>query len=412
MSLRTRMFAGSLAAVLITASLAVALVAAAAARPARTSHRRSGSPTAARAVPQGFVGVDADGPLTAPGSQIDFARQLTTMVASGVQSIRVAFDWAATEPYASWSDVPAGDPAPYTDVGGRPFDFQATDAIVGDAARRHVTVLPTALYAPQWDAAANPDGVAYPLHDAPFGAYLTALVGRYGPHGSFWKANPQIPRQPIRAWQIWNEPDIAYYWHQPFAAGYISLLRTAHAAIRRADPGAKVVLGALTNLAWHDLGKIYRIPGARSLFDVVSVNGFTRLPADVMLYLHYMRQAMNRFGDHAKPLIATEVSWPSAQGNTSSHYDFDTTQAGQARNIAALLPQLGAQRVGLGLQAFYYYTWLGDEAPGTQAFNFAGLLRLRDGSITTKPALGAFRRAALTLERCRRKGASATACIR
>ena len=42
-------------------------------------------------------------------------------------------------------------------------------------------------------------------------------------------------------WQIWNEENLTYYWHQPFASSYISLLRAAHNAIKRADPGAKVM---------------------------------------------------------------------------------------------------------------------------------------------------------------------------
>ncbi|MFZ0087947.1 MAG: hypothetical protein WAL63_00480, partial [Solirubrobacteraceae bacterium] len=364
------------------------------------------------AVPRGFVGVDADGPLFAPGSTLDFGRQTATMVASGVQSIRVAFSWSAAQPYESWSTVPAAAQADFTNVAGRPTDFRSTDVIVGDAARRRLSILPTVLYAPSWDAVANPAGVATPRQNAPYAAYVTALIGRYGPHGSFWQQNPRIPKVPIRMWQIWNEPDLAYYWKQPFASSYVSLVRVARAAIKRADPGAKVVLGALTNLAWVSLGQIYRVPGARRLFDVVAVNGFTRTPADVILYLRFVRDAMNRFQDRAKPLIATEISWPSARGQTSSHYDFDTTEAGQARNIATLLPLLGAQRASLRLAGFYYYTWVGAETRGTQAFNFSGLERFAGGRVTAKPALTAFRRAALALERCTRKGATATSCIR
>jgi polysaccharide biosynthesis protein PslG len=400
--------------VLAAVIAAVALLAAApsGAAPARAATRTRHRPAAAPAVPQGFVGVDTDGPLFAPGTPIDFDDQVATMVASGVQSIRTAFSWAAAEPYQSWSDVPAGESSEFTDVAGMPVDFSATDAVVGAAARHRISVLPTVLYTPDWDAVDNPNGVATPAQYGPYGAYLTALIGRYGPHGSFWSENPGIPKMAIRSWQIWNEPDLSYYWKQPFASSYVRFLRVAHAAIKRADPGAQVVLGALTNLAWKALGQVYRVHGARGLFDAVAVNGFTKLPADVILYLRFMRDAMDRFKDRAKPLIATEISWPSAQGKTSSTYDFDTTEAGQARNIATLMPLLGSERVSLGLAAFYYYTWIGQEDPGTQAFNFSGLLGLHDGTVTVKPALRAFRTGALALEHCRRKGPVATACIR
>jgi hypothetical protein len=217
---------------------------------------------------------------------------------------------------------------------------------------------------------------------------------------------------PVRMWQIWNEPNLSYYWRQPFAPSYVGLLRAAHDAIRRADPGAKVVLGALTNVAWKSLGQVYRVNGARSLFDVVAVNGFTKAPADVLAFMQFMRRAMAHFGDGRKPLLATEVSWPSAKGKTHDKFDFITTPAGQAANIAALLPLIGAQRVSLRLLGFYWYTWMGEEDRGTTAFNFSGLLGLHNGTVTVKPALGAFRRGALALEQCRRKGSVATRCIK
>jgi hypothetical protein len=370
-----------------------------------------GPPAKIAAVPQGFIGVDVDGPVFGQDNSVDFDKQMGTMVANGVESVRVAFNWAAGEPYESWNSVPEADRDRYVDVAGKPFLFTQTDAIVGAAAQHGVTVLPTVLYTPSWDARDNKRGpVNIPRRSAPYGGYLTALIGRYGPHGSFWRANPQIHKLPIRSWQIWNEENLGYYWPQPYASSYAGLLRSAHDAIRKADPGARVVLGALTNRAWKSLGQLYRV-GAKHLFDVVSVNGFTRLPADVILYMRFMRNAMNHFGDKTKPLLATEVSWPSARGKSRQRFDFDTTEAGQAHNLAALLPLIGKDYQSLGLAGFYYYTWMGDEGDRSLAFNFAGLLRFRHGKVVAKPALAAFRRGALTLERCRRKGALATSCI-
>jgi hypothetical protein len=121
---------------------------------------------------------------------------------------------------------------------------------------------------------------------------------------------------------------------------------------------------------------------------------------------------MARFGDGAKPLLATEISWPSAKGHTHEKFDFITTQAGQARDIAKLLPLIGQQRLALHLIGFYWYTWMGEETPNTAAFNFSGLLSFHDGKVTVKPALAAFRTGVLGLEGCKRKGAVATSCLR
>jgi hypothetical protein len=130
-----------------------------------------------------------------------------------------------------------------------------------------------------------------------------------------------------------------------------------------------------------------------------------------MLYMRLVRDAMIHFNDGHKPLLATEVSWPSAQGKSRQRFDFDTTEAGQARNVAALMPMIGAAYQRLRLAGFYYYTWMGDESNRSLAFNFAGLLRFRHDAVTVKPALGAFRRGALALEHCKRKGPLASNCI-
>ena len=432
MLLRARRFADRPLVVVLMLVLAAALVAGAATRAGAANRagaatrasaaNRAGAATgprtskpkvtAATTVPQGFVGVDVDGPMFGPDTTVDFGGQLKTMVTNGVQSIRAAFSWAAAQPYKTDADVPAARTSQFTDVAGVPTSFQVTDMIVGDAARERLTVLPTVLYAPGWDSLENPNGVDTPRRYGPYAAYLTALIGRYGPRGSFWRANPGIPRMPIRSWQVWNEPNLSYYWKQPFASTYVSFLRTAHAAIKKADPGAQVVLGALTNTAWKSLGQIYRIKGARGLFDVVAVNGFTKTPAHVMLFMLFVRHAMARFGDNAKPLLATEISWPSAQGHTHERFDFITTQAGQARDIATLLPLIGQQRLALHLIGFYWYTWMGEETANSAAFNFSGLLGLHGNKVTVKPALAAFRAGALALEGCKRKGLLATSCIR
>ncbi len=362
-------------------------------------------------VPQGFVGIDVDGPMISPADGVNLANQFDQMVKNGVQTVRVAFSWAAAQPYQSWADVPPAQASQFVNVGGVPTNFEVTDQIVGLAVQYRLSVLPTVLYAPGWDQGENRSGLPPPARTAPYANYLTALADRYGSRGSYWHTHH--PYRPVRMWQIWNEPNISAYWPQPFAKGYVALLSAAHAAIKRADRGARVVLGALTNRAWIALGQIDRQPGARRLFDVVSVNAFTATPTRELLFLYLVRRALNRLGGQDEPLIATEVSWPSARGEAARQFDWDTTESGQARNIATVLPMLAAERQALGLAGFYYYTWMGDESERADNFSFAGLLGFHDGaSIVVKPALAAYRRAALRLEGCRSKGHIATVCVK
>jgi hypothetical protein len=172
------------------------------------------APASAR-VPHGWLGVVADGPLTATANPFDAEWDL--MTANGVETVRTAFYWSEAQPRADVADWAAYDP------------------VVAAAARRRLSVMPIVHRTPPW-AAERPGDIASPPRDpATYAAFLTALVGRYGPSGSFWNEHPELPRMPIRDWQIWNEPNLTRYWtKQPFARSYVRLLRAAHAAIRAA----------------------------------------------------------------------------------------------------------------------------------------------------------------------------------
>lgn len=389
---------GLLAAVAV---LVLGAVVSAAPASARTASKR---PAKVTPVPAGFVGMNLSSPLypqTLGGIQL--ANQLNQMVTSGVQTIRVVFDWSYAQPYASWSEVPTIARSQFTDVDGVPTRFGQIDEIVGLAAAYGLRILPTVMFTPSWDAYSPASGaLAIPSSDAPFAAFCAGLVQRYGPHGSFWTNNQ--PADPIRSWQIWNEPNIPYYWDvKPFQQSYVGLLRAAHGAITSVDPKAKVVLAGLPGYSWTSLRAIYEVGGAGKLFNVVAAHPYTKRASGVIVILRRVRRVMNQFGYPKEPIIADEVSWPSSAGQTNQSDgipDIETTPAGQARDIAQLLPLLAENRKALDLSGFDYYTWAGIDDPGGDLFDFSGLFHVSAaGELTAKPAYYAFRRAALALER-------------
>jgi hypothetical protein len=363
-------------------------------------------PPAPQRLPGRFVGMVVD-PPTWPDPTVNLAHQLKSMVKSGVESLHVVVDWAQSQPYSGWDQVPAGRRGRFQDISGVPTDFSALDRMVALSAAHRLTLLPEIVDAPAWDGDSHRGAVVrLPRDPAPYAAFLAGLVRRYGASGTFWPAHPSVPRIPITMWQIWNEPNLATFWPvQPFAAQYVALLHAAHDAIKGVDPAAQVVLGGLTNYSWIDLARIYGIPGARSLFDVVAVHPYTQTADGVITILGYVRRVMNQAGDARKPMIADEVGWPSALGKThvARSQDFATSEAGQAENIAALFPLLAGARRRLGLHAFYYYNWAGYEHRGGFLFQFSGLFRFRAGRFVSKPAFQAFRSAALTIEGCCRR---------
>jgi hypothetical protein len=365
-------------------------------------------------LPGGIVGAMFDGPvLGAGGADVNLDQQLSDAVASGVESLRVSVDWSQAEPYRNLAAVPSAQRSQFTDVNGVPTRFAQLDRIVGAAASRGLTVLPVVERTPRWDALQPSNPSSSPRSDAPYAAYLAALVKRYGPNGTFWATHPSIQATPIRMWQIWNEPNFTSYWSvQPFARSYVQLLRAAHDAIKATDPGATVVMAGFADFSWQYVAQVYAVPGAKSLFDVVAVHPYTAQPAGVIVILRRVRDAMDRAGDSQKPILATEITWPSSEGKAPPQFGVGVTEAQQAQRLNQLVPLLIRDRARLHLMGFYWYTWMGDESPTASpyAFDYAGLLKYVSGTVTAKPALAVFRRWALQIEHCRRKTSSAEAC--
>jgi hypothetical protein len=337
---------------------------------------------AARLVPTGWMGVLAGPPIGDPDRRSLTDGEVRAMKKSGVESLRVALYWREGQP----------------DGPGK-VDFAPYDRIVGTAARNRIELLPTVLGVPAWARRRPSNPASSPAHPADFARFMAALVGRYGPRGSFWRQHRDIPRRPIRVWQLWNEPDHIVYWaEQPYYKRYVALIAAARVAIRRRDPGAKVVLAGLVGKSWVQLAQIYRAGGRRH-FDYLAVHPFTRLLPDVLRIVRYNRTVAKRFGDGRKPMLVTELTWPSSKGKIRRPSAFDRTERNQATLLDAAFRALAARRVKLGIRRVYWATWLTRDRSRTDAFDYTGLSALRpNGRIRRKPAYFAYRATARRLE--------------
>jgi hypothetical protein len=346
---------------------------------------------APRLVPQGWLGVVADGPLTAPGFAAD--GEWDRLAGSGAESVRTAFYWRDAQP-----------------SGPADADFASTDAVVLAAARRDLGVLPVVQGTPGWAALHPGDAASPPRDPADFARFLTALVTRYGPSGSFWTEHPEVTRRPIRDWQIWNEPNLTRYWNvAPWAPSYVSLLKASRGALRAADPGARTILAGLPNESWVALHSIYAA-GGHGAFDVVALHPYTGRPANVIKLVRFARRELRAHGDARLPVWVTELSWPAAIGKTKTTAGFETTDRGQARRLAQGLRLLARDRRRLRIGRVYWYTWLSAEGTTSSSFDYSGLRRLRSGHVVSAPALRVFKLAARLLEGCAKRAGDAARC--
>lgn len=362
---------------------------------------------AARIVPPGFVG--ANGGALLGRADVDLDAEFAVMAASGVESVRTGFFWSDLQPYRTASDVPAPARQRFVPAGGVPTDFTFTDRVVAAAAAHGLKVLPVVVTAPAWARRDRSRSDSAPAGAANYARFAGALAARYGPGGSFWRARPELPRVPIRAWQIWNEPDHDYYWHeQPFQRDYVALLRAARTAIRRADPGATIVLAGFAGRSWDLIAQVYRA-GGRGQFDVAAIHPYTLKVSNVVTTLRLVRAALAGARDPRRPVWITEMSWPAAKGKVDNPYGFETTAAGMAANLRTAYPLLARRRGAFRLQRVYWESWLTEYRNRHLSWDWAGLRKFGPGRSLSTPAFFAFRSVARTLEGCA-KTTVATRC--
>ena len=334
-------------------------------------------------MPYGFYGMvyDRDVAEAAPAVQ---DKQWDAMAVAGVESARTVFSWARAQPEA-----------------GQPPSFAHTDAIVARAAARRIAPLPVVMYAPAWARTDMEVDASPPREAGDYVGYLRALIGRYGPAGSFWAEHPELPRRPVRAWQVWNEPQLRFQWSErDWERGYGALLRAAHAGVKQADPGAKVVLAAMTNTAWDALESLYAKGDVRGRFDVATVHPYTGSAGRVLEVVRRFRAVLARRGERAKPVWITELAWPASRGRATPPdglRSIVTNERGMAERLTRAYRLLAARRA---VGRVYWYTWASGYRRSTGIFDFTGLQRFDGTRFSPLTALGAYRASARRHQGC------------
>ena len=382
------------------------------------------APTSARKpirVPYPFVGMNAGTLLLNP--KVSSENEFRLMAQTGVQRVRELFVWSSAQPYQNVLEVPPDQLGRYQPADGAdcptppanssaciPTDWSQIDTMVAGAAARKIRILPVVQFAPPW-AARHPGQPSSPPKDPmQFAHFLGSLVKRYGPNGTFWASNPDLPKMAIRDWQLWDEPIYKVWWSdQPFAADYVALLQDTRQVVRSLDSHARIVLaGDPPAQLTKQLEEIYAA-GGRAYFDVAAAHPFTNSPGGVVYIAKLHRRVMNQAGDKHKPLVLTEVTWPSSKGQTDSHYGYEQTEQGQASKLVAAFKLLAMSRKALNIESIFWYAWLTPDRDAHYPFDYSGLRKLRDNGPVSKPAFKAFKKTALAFEGCKRKEV-ATAC--
>lgn len=226
--------------------------------------------------------------------------------------------------------------------GHHPINYPAYDYIVDKAAGRGMTVLGLIDY----QSLAHSGPIDWPTDSFRdrFTARTREIVGHYHDRTN-----------PIRAWEIWNEQDIALpeFNVRIDPDPYARLLIAAYHAIKEIDPGATVVLGGLSPkgfeyeenyladlYATQPIQDHYAAQGYHP-FDVVGAHPYPEIFTDPDPFWPWqtglddvlnqrIKAVMNANGDRLKKVWLTEMGW-------SSYYVSENAQANYLRKSFEML---------------------------------------------------------------------------
>ena len=243
-----------------------------------------------------------------------------------------------------WRDIEGG--------GKNHFDWERPDRVVDQVEQHGLNLIVRVDNQPGWAGGGFP-GIGPPDNLQDYADFLYALASRY--------------KGRIRAYQIWNEPNLAREWGEkpPNPAEYTEMLRIAYEAIKRADPDAMVIsAGMAPTSRWDDIAmpdvefiKGMYEAGAKPYFDVLGVHGagFKVPPEtdpavvarDPVLYnndpspeerrriysfrrVEDLRQVMVDYGDADKQVALLEFGWTSDERPDSPYHWHAVTEQEKA----------------------------------------------------------------------------------
>jgi GH35 family endo-1,4-beta-xylanase len=312
-------------------------------------------------------------------------RSFEMLRAAGVGWVRQQFAWKEIERDAK------GD---FLDRKWNRSAWDSYDEIVELARMHDVQIIARVDTSPAWARPGVDSDRTPPERYEDFGDFLFALASRY--------------RGRIRAYQVWNEPNLAIEWgrNAPDPAAYARLLRVAYTRIKQADPDAIVLTAAMaptieeSDRALNELLYLQQLydTGAAGSFDVLAVQAYglrsgpddRRLSdGDVNLSrTTLVRELMVRNGDADRPIWATEMGWNAQPASFQGPVPYGAVSDElQARYTIRAFERAREEWPWMGVMAIWFLK-LNEPWHPVQPWHF---FRILDPDFTPRPIYGALR---------------------
>lgn len=314
--------------------------------------------------------------------QNDLDQYFLTLQSLGVQWIRWDIDWSTVQSKNSTT-----------------YKWEGSDRVAATAKRYGINSLGIITYSPKW--ATNPTCLAKshcePADPKEFGRFAGVVALRY--------------KGLITHWEIWNEPNYAFFWGpKPNAEKYTEVLKESYLEIKKVNPTAIVLSGGLASAGDKGDGSIpplmfvralYEL-GANEYFDIVSIHPYTYpvLPKYKVWWNRWqeilpIRKLMVDNGDAIKKIWITEFGVPTGGPGqaygvdkiNNFKYGSDFMYESAQINIMTEAMNFYYQHLDW-MGPFFWYSLKDASSKKNDTENFFGLIRY-DGS--KKPAYQIFK---------------------
>lgn len=204
-----------------------------------------------------------------------------------------------------------------------------------------ITTPPRGLYE-EWDDWTTEDGD--PINY--WGRFVYALVDRY--------------RDSVKHWEVWNEPDLHWFWNGT-STDYAQLLKVAYRAVKAACPDCTVLFGGI---AYYEKPDFYRWvlnnlkndphgPESNYFFDAMAVHLYSR-SSSIYDVVQVLRSGMREFVPD-RPIWLTETGVPvwddEAVVSPTVPYIWSATQ----EEAASYVLQSYANARAAGVERYFYF---------------------------------------------------------
>ncbi|MBI3943149.1 MAG: carboxypeptidase regulatory-like domain-containing protein [Chloroflexi bacterium] len=219
--------------------------------------------------------------------------------------------------------------------------------------------------------------------------FVYQAVNRYRPGGDLARSQHWPDGTGVRTWEIWNEPDLNWFWSGS-VNDYARLLKVGYLAAKTADPQATILIAGMAHFSQPDffpnLLQALSQDSDKNLrdsnnwfFDVTAWHLYSD-PRLLWDKTQWIRSQLARFGLGNKPIWVNESGIPVWNDYPGPTWDPNSPGRGTLDEQAAYVIQAYAYAFAAGIDRTFIFQLFDDCGNGPDSHDAFGIIRNPAGS--------------------------------